>query len=184
MALAGGALFVVTAYLSYGLVLLALIPVGVGVHRRRPAPLLVAGALGVVLVVAATWVSGFRWWDGLRATRHEYFAGVASRRPYEYFVFGDLAVFALLIGPAAVAGLGRLRRSPAGLLVGLALAVVLLADLSGMSKAEVERIWIPFGPLVAVGAAFVATSRDRACAWLAAQIGVTAVLAVGVRSPW
>ncbi len=42
--------------------------------------------------------------------------------------------------------------------VGIALAslaTVLLADLSGMSKAEVERIWLPFVPWLLVGTALL-----------------------------
>jgi hypothetical protein len=40
----------------------------------------------------------------------------------------------------------RLRDRQLWLLVGAALTAVLLADVSGLSKAEVERIWLPFAP--------------------------------------
>ena len=40
------------------------------------------------------------------------------------------------------------RDRRAWLVVGAALVAVALADLSGMSKAEVERIWLPFAPFV------------------------------------
>jgi hypothetical protein len=37
------------------------------------------------------------------------------------------------------------------LLVGAGAAMVVLADLSGMSKGEVERIWLPFVPWLTLG---------------------------------
>ena len=89
---------------------------------------------------------GFSWFAGLAATRHEYLVGVASRRPYRYFLFADLAAFALALGPAAVVAIARLRDRRVWLLVGAALGAIAVADLSGMSKAEVERIWLPFVP--------------------------------------
>lgn len=54
------------------------------------------------------------------------------------------------------------------LLAGAALAALLLADLSGMSKAETERIWLPFAMWLLGSCAFL--SRPRG--WLAAQATV------------
>ncbi len=93
---------------------------------------------------------GFSWFSGFAATRGVYWAGVAKHRPYSYFLVADLALFAVATGPAIAVGLGRLRDRNLWLLVGGVLAVVALADLSGMSKAEVERIWLPFVPWVAL----------------------------------
>jgi hypothetical protein len=50
---------------------------------------------------------------------------------------------------------------------------VLVATLSGLSKAEVERIWMPFGAWVAVAA--VALPRLSLRGWLTAQV-VTAIV--------
>ena len=184
-AVAAGIAFVATAYLSYGLVLLAAIPISLAVVRRRFRPLVVIGITGAILVGIVTVVTGFAWWDGLVATRERYFAGVASSRPYDFFLVANLAAFAIMVGPATVAGLAH-RPIPPGLLPLLvgATGAVLLADLCGMSKAEVERIWIPFVPwvMVATGAA-IASVRSRR-AWLSAQVLVTMIVAVGVRSPW
>ena len=80
--------FVATAYLSYGLVLLGVIPVAVAVARRRFRPLVVAAAVGVLSLIVITAVTGFAWWDGAAATRDRYFAGVGRNRPYEYFLLG------------------------------------------------------------------------------------------------
>jgi hypothetical protein len=74
-------------------------------------------------------------------------------------------------------------------LVGAAVGAVLLADVSGMSKAEVERIWLPFVPWIVVAAAALATGVGRAArriprGWLAAQVGLAVLVSVAVRSPW
>ncbi|MFB7495641.1 hypothetical protein ACFC09_13215 [Streptomyces sp. NPDC056161] len=51
------------------------------------------------------------------------------------------------------------------LLVAAALLALLAADLSGMSKAETERIWLPFAMWLLASCAFL----DRPRVWLAAQ---------------
>ncbi len=184
VAIAGGVLFVVTAYLSYGLVLMVVIPVAVGVARRAWRPLVLTAGVGVVGVAAVTLGTGFVWWDGLAATRERYAVGVASRRPYEYFLVGNLAVVLLAVGPATVVAFTRLRRSLLAVLVAGGLGAVLIANVSGLAKGEVERIWLPFFPwMVAATAAFAPRMRS-ARVWFAAQVAVTVLLAVGVRSRW
>ncbi|WP_197700022.1 hypothetical protein [Micromonospora rifamycinica] len=60
---------------------------------------------------------------------------------------------------------------PAGwLLVLAATAVILAADLSGYSKAEVERIWLPFTVWLMAGAALIPPADRRG--WLAVQAAV------------
>ena len=174
-----------TAFLSYGLVLLALIPLAVAVSRRRLRPLALAAA-GVVPVFVAFRAAGFSWLAGLGATRAQYWLGAASGRPYNYFLFGDLAAFALAIGPAAAVAIGRLRDRRTWLLVGGALGAIALADLSGMSKAEVERIWLPFVPWVLLATStFVATRRrGDVRLWLGLQAASAVLIELAVRSPW
>ena len=184
LATLGGVLFVATAYLSYGLVLLALIPIAIGVSRRAFRPLVIAALVGGGLVALITIVTGFVWWDGLAATRERYVFGVASRRPYDYFLLADLAIFLMVVGPATIVAFTRLRRSPLLVLVGAAVATVLLANVSGMAKGEVERIWLPFFPWVMVATAVFAAQARTARCWLAVQCGATLALAVGLRSPW
>jgi methylthioxylose transferase len=183
LAAGGGLVLGAALFLSYGAVLVLAVPVAVAVARRRLRPLVVAGA-GVAVVAAAFAAFGFWWPAGLAATKALYHQGAAARRPYGYFLLANLAVFAVLVGPATAAGLARLRRAPRGLavLVGAALAAVALADVSGLSKSEVERIWLPFVPWVALaGAALAITSRRG---WLAAQLATGAALQVLLRSPW
>jgi hypothetical protein len=181
-ALAGGLLFGVTAFLSYGLVLLALIPVGVAWRRRRLAPL-VGAAIGALVVFVGFAVAGFWWFDGLAATRRQYLAGVAARRPTLAFLLVDMACFAVALGPALAVALARLRDRRMWLLVGAALLAVTLAALSGMSKGEVERIWLPFAMWVLPAAAVFGFHR-RASHWLALQVVFTIGLQTLVRSPW
>jgi len=181
-ALAGGLLFGVTAFLSYGLVLLAIIPFTVAWKRGRFAPLFVAAAAAAA-VFAAFALAGFWWFDGLAATRERYFAGVASRRPYREFLLVNAACLVIALGPAIVVALGRLRDRRVWLLVGSALVAIGLAALSGMSKGEVERIWLPFSIWVLPAAAVLGLGPRRA-PWLASQIAFTIFLQTLVRSPW
>jgi hypothetical protein len=186
LALAGGLLFGVTAMLSYGLVLVAVIPAVVAIARRQARPLIVA-TIGAALIAVLFLAAGFSWIAGLEATNARYWAGVASRRPYAYFVFGNLAAFALAVGPAAAVGLAWLRDRRAWLLVGGALVAVALADLSGMSKAEVERIWLPFVPWTLLACGAIATTRVRGATTrvaLAAQAVTAILIQTAVRSPW
>ncbi len=183
LAAAGGVVFGLSIFLSAGLALLAAIPLAVAAVARRPGPLAVA-ALGAASVVLAFAVAGYWWLDGFAAIREQYAGSVASTRPYDFFLVNNLAAFALAIGPAAAIGLALLRHRPTWLLVGGALGAVALADLSGMSKAEVERIWLPFLPWVLLAA--VALPRGRAVqrAALGAQAGVAIAIQVGVAMIW
>ena len=184
LAAAGGLLFAWAAFLSYGLVLLALIPVVIAVWRRTFRPLVIAAGVTMVATLAVWGGTGFAWWEGLAATRVQYFGGVGGRRPYDYFLLGNIAAFALAVGPATAVALARVRRAPLAVLVGAAVAVVIIADVSGMSKAEVERIWLPFVPWVMAAGAVLMTTKWMTRSWLAVQVGSALVVAVAIRSPW
>ncbi len=166
----GGALLAFGAYLSYGLVLLVPIVLAVTIAARRVRPLLWAVAGAATVAVAFT-AAGFSWLDGYHLTVERYHQGLASRRPYLYWVFADLAVLAASAGPTAAAILRRAavgRDTSARRLLPLAAALaVVAADLSGYSKAEVERIWLPFAVWLTAGAGLLPEADRRA--WLAAQ---------------
>ena len=185
LAVGGGVLLGVAAFLSYGLALLAVIPLGIARRERALRPLVLA-ALGGFAVLAAFAIAGFWWFDGLAATQQRYAAGIASRRPYEVFVFANLAALAIVTGPAVAVGLTRLRDARVWWLVGGVVAAVVLADLSGMSKGEVERIWLPFAVwlLPAAGALTARGEPRRVRRWLALQCAVALLVQVGVRTPW
>ena len=183
-ALAGGLLFGVVAFLSYGLVLLALVPLLVAWRRRRWRPLGLA-ALGALPVFAIFAAAGFSWFAGLLATRDRYFAGVASRRPYAEFFVINVAALGIAVGPACAVALTRLRDRRLTLLVGGALAAVGVALLSGMSKGEVERIWLPFAVFLLPACAVLVSARGaRVRSWLALQCATGIGVASFVRTSW
>lgn len=165
--------------LSYGLAPLGLLALAVAIATRRPRELVVAGA-GVAAVLLAFGAAGFWWTSGLQATQEQYAAGVSARRPYLDFLVISPAAFALALGPAAFAGLARLRGARAWVLPAAALAALAVAELSGLSKGETERIWLPFAPWLLLASAALRAPRG----WLAAQLALAIALQVGVRSPW
>jgi methylthioxylose transferase len=187
--LVSGLLFGLTAYLSYGLTLFAVIAGGVlllGARRLRPLPYVLAG---FVVVPAVFTLAGFSWWEAYHLLVTRYYQWAGGIRPYGYWVWANLACTALVVGPATVAGLRRAgaapirqgvrtcpRRSAAeprlALLVLAALLALLAADLSGMSKAETERIWLPFAMWLLPACAFL----SRPGAWLTAQATLALLL--------
>jgi hypothetical protein len=154
-AIAAGVLLGFGIFLSYGLILLGLVALAVLVLGRqwRVAVPACAAALGVVFAFA---LAGFWWVAGYHLVVERYYQGVALVRPYSYWVWADIAAVAVAAGPAVVAAARRgvadaflQRKSVFGdpvVLLGLAaLLTIVCADLSGLSKAETERIWLPFG---------------------------------------
>jgi hypothetical protein len=181
----GGAVAGLTLFFSYGaLPLLLAVPAAVAWARQRVRPL-VPAALAAIAVGAAWSAAGFWWLDGLRATHHYYGLRAGNDRPYGFFLVANLAVLGAMLGPAVLAGAARLRdRSVALLVAGIAVAV-LLADLSGLSKAEVERIWLPFMPWLTLAVVDLVRERPgQTRQWLAAQAGVAIALQLLVAWPW
>ncbi|HEY0500166.1 MAG TPA: hypothetical protein VGD48_30765 [Kutzneria sp.] len=162
----GGLLLGYSVFLSYGLLLFGLVALAAVVVTRRWAALAVA-VVAALAVVAAFAAAGFWWFDGYHLVVERYYQGIGALRPYSYWVWADLAALVLAAGPAAVAGLRRLPGSPLLLITGAALLAILLADVTGLSKAEVERIWLPFTVWLAPAAALLPASTRRW--WLAAQ---------------
>ncbi|MFJ1760339.1 hypothetical protein ACIOD2_08485 [Amycolatopsis sp. NPDC088138] len=180
--LAAGLLLGFGIFLSYGLVLLGLVALAVAVlgRRWRAAALAVVGALAVVAAFA---LAGFWWLEGYHLVVERYYQGIATLRPYSYWVWADLAAVAIAAGPAVVAAARRgvsflpkprkaLFAEPAVLIGVAALVTILFADVSGLSKAEVERIWLPFGVWLLPMTALLPRPGRRW--WLAAQ-GATAL---------
>jgi methylthioxylose transferase len=187
LAVGGGVLFGMAAFLSYGLVLLVVIPLAVAYHRRRLRPLIAAAVPGAA--VAGVFLAlGFWWVDGLAATRDRYFTGIGGERPYAAFAVANIACLAIALGPTIAVALARLRDRRVWLLVGGALGAVALADLSGLSKGEVERIWLPFVPwiLLAAGALAIGAARRARSphGWLGLQAATALTLQTLVHTPW
>ena len=137
--------------LSYGLPLLGFLALAVLVVARSWLPLPVAAGAAVV-PVAVFAAAGFVWWEAYPVLHDRYWDGIAADRPAAYWMWGNLAALVVSAGPLLGAGLGRLAelrghadRVVVWLVAGSAAAMV-AADLSRMSKGEVERIWLPFLP--------------------------------------
>ncbi len=171
--------------LSFGSAVL-LAPVGAAVvllaMRRRLAGVATMVACSAVAPLGLT-LMGYDWFDGYTALREQYWAGVASERPQWYFAFSNLAAFAVALGPAAVAGVATLRDRRVWWLPGSALVGIALADLSAMSKGEVERIWLPAVPWVVVATASIRTLRTRRF-WVAVTMGFTVLVQWKLRPAW
>lgn len=154
---------------------------------------------GVAVVPAAFTVAGFDWWEAYRLLVTRYHQDAGGVRPYGNWVWANLACTVLVTGPATVAGLRRtaavlFRRRPRGalpgraggaaarlaVLVSAAFAALLVADLSGMSKAETERIWLPFVLWLLPACALLPRPR----AWLVAQALLALLLEHLLRTGW
>ena len=118
--------------------------VGILTVRRsglRPVvvPWLVATA-GVLVVVALHSAAGFNWLTGLAQLRIRYYQGIASERPFSYFVYANVAAWLISCSPLlavgatrAVAALTSARRNPPNqdrLVALIALSGVLVALLA------------------------------------------------------
>lgn len=182
-----GLLYGLTCYLSYGLTLFALVGAAavLVMGRRRPRPLpIVLFLAGLAVVPTVFTLAGFDWWEGYRLLVTRYYQGVGGIRPYGYWVWANLACTVLITGPATAAGLRRTGVSLArrrtvpraesrlALLVAAALLALLVADLSGMSKAETERIWLPFAMWLLPACALLTRPRG----WLTAQAALALLL--------
>ncbi len=189
----GGAVLGFGIFLSYGLLLMAPIALAVVLVTKcwRALAYAVPGALAVVAVFA---FAGFWWLDGYQLVVERYHQGVASHRPYWYWVWANLASLTLAVGPAAVAGLrraapsflaglpGRGEPSPVVALVRGGALAVLTATVSGLSKAEVERIWLPFAVWLVLAAVTLPSASRRW--WLAAQAGTALVVNHVLLTTW
>ncbi|WP_224273579.1 hypothetical protein [Nocardioides lacusdianchii] len=145
---------------SYGLPLLGLPALAVLFLARSWWPLPVAAGAALVVVLGFA-VLGFAWWEAYPVLVDRYWDGIASTRPGAYWMWGNLGALLVSGGPLLGAGLAvaaRRHEGEARTLAVLALAgaaAVAAADLSRMSKAEVERIWLPFVPWLTLSLALL-----------------------------
>jgi len=182
---------------SYGLLLLGALALAVllaapasGRVRLAVCGVAAASALAVVFTFAAL---GFAWWEAYPVLHERYWAGLSSQRPGWYWVVGNVAALLLVAGPALPAALGagwpqvralaaRRHPEPVAALVAAGLAMVAVADLSLMSKAEVERIWLPFLPWLLLSVVWLPAGWRR---WALVAQGVAALMLQHlVRTVW
>ncbi|MBO0679223.1 hypothetical protein JRC04_17295 [Mycolicibacterium sp. S2-37] len=179
-------------FLNYGLGLMALPAVAVlicAADRRcalRAFGPAVAGALAVALVFVA---AGFWWFDGYHLVQERYWQGIATERPFQYWGWANFASTICAIGLGTVAALGRVfdmaaitARSGLHIIVLGALAAIVFADLSMLSKAETERIWLPFTMWMVAAGALLPVRTQRW--WLAVNIAGAVLLNHVILTNW
>ncbi len=177
---AGCAALAVAAFFSWALLAIgAWAAVAVLVREGPRRALVLAAGCGVAVLAldgGLALLTGYDPIGALRATEAYYRNSVASRRPYAFWLFGSPVAFAVAVGLPITAGVlvAAQRRVPAA----VALAVVIgVASIAGFTKAETERIWLPFVPLACVAAAAVLEpGRLRIIAPLLAAQAVVVVL--------
>ncbi|MEZ0362747.1 hypothetical protein ACAG26_03470 [Mycobacterium sp. pUA109] len=165
-------------YLNYGLALLALPAAAVlacAADARTALRAAAAAAVPALAVAAVFTAAGFCWVDGYTLVQQRYWQGVAQIRPFGYWVWGDLAAVVCAIGLGSVAGLSQVvdvaairRRCGLHLLILAALTAMVCADLSMLSKAETERIWLPFTVWLTAAPALLPPRSHRL--WLALNV--------------
>ncbi|TSI19537.1 hypothetical protein [Brevibacterium aurantiacum] len=184
-------------YMNYGFPLLGAVVLAVFAAARsiRPLPWVIGGAL---LVVGVFTVAGFFWWEAYPALSQRYWDGFASSRPPTYWMWANLAALICATGPGIGAGIVETARGSRRamfsqhsneaahsseadrrlrvvvLLASSAVLMVVAADLSNMSRAEVERIWLFMVPWLLVSLAAV---PDRSRSWL---LGLNLVFGLGL----
>lgn len=178
MAAAAGLLLGWAIFLNYGLTLMALPALAVlmcatdwrAALRAVGPAVLAATSVGVAFAAA-----GFWWFDGYELVQQRYWQGIAKDRPFQYWGWANLASVACAIGLGGVAGIGRVfdraairKRSGLHLLLLAVLAAIVFADLSMLSKAETERIWLPFTVWLTAAPALLPPRSHRM--WLALNV--------------
>jgi methylthioxylose transferase len=120
--------------------------------RRAVGVELACGVALAAFYLALHAASGYDPLGVLRATESVYREGIASRRPYEFWVFGSPVAFLGALG-VPIAWLA-LRSAGAGYAPAVALCVVLaIAAVLGFTKAETERIYQFLVPIACLAAA-------------------------------
>jgi hypothetical protein len=183
-------------FLSYGLMLMGLLALAVlvgsgqsGPDRRASLRALGSAAVTALAVAMAFAVAGFSWFDGYTLVQQRYWQGIAKDRPFQYWSWANLACVVCAIGLGSVAGISRVfdiaamrRRSGFHVLLLAILAVVVCADLSMLSKAETERIWLPFTIWLTAAPALLPLKSHRL--WLALNAAGALVLNSLISTNW
>jgi hypothetical protein len=181
--LAGGLLLGSVPYLSYGLLPFGIVPVAAVLLARArhggslPWVWLAAGLLAVPALMTA---GGFWWPDGVSATHERWAAGLGDDRPYVFSALVNVALLAVVVGPAVAAGATRVRHRAVSLLAGATGVALLVLDLSGVTRLETERIWLPYAAWLLP----LAASLRRPRPWLLLSVLVALVLQATVRGVW
>jgi hypothetical protein len=174
---AGAVLLAVAAFFSWALLAAGAFAVLVTWSRdgwRAAVALGVACAAALIAFNAA--LAGIYGYDPigtLRATEQVYRRSLAQVRPYWFWVLGSPIAWMVCAGLPLSGGwlMAVRRRCPEALALA---AVVLIASVLAFTKAETERIWLPFVPLACAAAATVVAPRRLR--WVLAALAAQALL--------
>ena len=179
-------------FLNYGLVLMALPALAVLIcspDRRTAVRTLTAAVGAAVAIVAAFAIAGFWWFDGYTLVQQRYWQGIANVRPFQYWGWANFASVVCAVGLGSVAGVSRAfdiaaikNRRGLNLLVLAALTAIVFADLSMLSKAETERIWLPFEVWLTAAPALLPVASRRW--WLGLNVAGALLLNHVILTNW
>ena len=189
-----GLLLGAALFLTYGAVTFLAVPLSVAASRwrqwrRLTLVVIVSGAVAAAVVLTFR-ALGFWWFDGLTELKKQYWDGTAKFRPWTYFTLSNTAVLLIAVGPAALAGIIRLRQRAVWLLVAGALVAAVASTASQYSKGEVERIWLLFFPWIMLAATPLADPSAtthgtlRLRTWLTTQATIAILLQASLITKW
>ena len=178
---AGVAMFTLASFAAWSLLAIGFFAAVVVLRREGLRPALVlataCGAAVLALNGLLALTTGYDPVGTLRATSLLYDHSLARIRPYAFWWIGSPVAWALMLGPPLAAGwlVAARRGDAAALALG---AVIVIAAVAGFTKAETERIWLPFVPLACAAAATVieTTRMRRVAAALVLQGVVVSLL--------
>jgi len=166
----GAALLAVASFFAWSLLGMAAFAAFIVWGRdglRRAMVLGAACVEGLVGFYAGLWaLTGYDAIGSLRRVEEVYRFSVASVRPYAFWLFGSPAAFLIGAGLPVLwfAALAVQRRHRGAVAIA---GVIVIASVLGFTKAETERIWLSFLPLVCLAAATVLPRR-----WVAPALAV------------
>jgi hypothetical protein len=120
--------------------------------RRALALALACGAALVAFNVVLAASVGYDPIGALRSTEQVYRHSLARVRPYGFWLFGSPTAWLVMLGLPTAWLVARAAAARDRAALALA-AIVLVSAVAGFTKAETERIWLPFVPLACVAAA-------------------------------
>jgi hypothetical protein len=176
LAALGPPAFALASFFSYANLAVGALAVIVTLRRdgvRRALALSAACAVALLAFYGLLHLfTGFDPLGALRSTETVYREGVASNRPYAFWVLGSPAAFLLAAG-LPIAWLA-LRALGAGETVAVALfSIIAVSAVLGFTKAETERIYLFLVPFLCLAAATTLPKR-----YLTTVLGLLAVQAI------
>ena len=171
----GAILLAVASFFAWSLLGMAAFAALVVLGRdglRRAVALGAACAVALGAFYTGLWaLTGYDVVGALRRVEEVYSYSVASVRPYALWLLGSPAAFLIGAGLPVLwfAALAVQRRRRGAVAIA---GVIVIASVLGFTKAETERIWLSFLPLVCLAATTVLPRR-----WLAPALAVMVVQA-------